>query len=147
MKIAARAIIIKDNKILVMYRNKYGSQFYTLVGGRTDNNETPEQAVIREVKEETGMDVTRSELVFKEQHRGFYSDQYIYLCQVKDDSQIAIQENSEEGLMNKLQANIHRPEWTDINSFSKLPFRTIQLQNAIIKSLKDGFPTEPIILT
>lgn len=146
MNIAARAIVVKDDKILVMYRNKYGSQYYTLVGGRADKNETPEQAVVREVKEETGLDIVASQLVFIEKHRGFYSDQYIFLCHVQNDPAIAVQENSEEGLLNKLQTNIHRPEWAEIKSFSKLPFRTIQLQKAIATAFKEGFPTEPLTI-
>ncbi len=146
MKIAVRAIVIKDDNILVMYRNKYGSQYYTLVGGRADNSETAEQALVREVKEETGLTIISSRLVFTEKHRGFYSDQYIYLCEVSPSTELRVQESSEEGKMNKFEANIHRPEWANVNSFSKLPFRTIQLQNAITKAFKDGFPKEPINL-
>ena len=146
MKIAVRAIVIQGDKILVMYRNKYGNQYYTLVGGRAENNESAEQALVREVKEETGLTIISSKLVFTEKHRGFYSDQYVYLCEVSPSTELRVQESSEEGKMNKFEANIHRPEWSNVNSFSKLPFRTIQLQNAIVKAIKDGFPEEPVEL-
>lgn len=146
LKNAVRAIVIKDNHILVMYRNKYGSQYYTLVGGRAEANETPEQALSREVREETGLNITSSRLVYTEKHDGHYSDQLIYLCEVAPFDELKVQESSEEGILNKHQANMHRPEWSRVQTFDKLPFRTIQLQNAIVRALKDGFPDQPIEL-
>jgi ADP-ribose pyrophosphatase YjhB (NUDIX family) len=68
MSKAARAIIIDGERFLVMYRNKYGSEYFTLVGGRVGESETVEQALMREVKEETGLDVTAARLVFIEEH-------------------------------------------------------------------------------
>ena len=146
MKIAARAIVIVNDKILVMFRNKYGSQYYTLVGGRAEDGESPEVALKREVKEETGLDVISSRLVYTEEHKGHYSDQYIFLCSVAPFDEIKVQDSSEEGLLNSLQANIHRPEWSDVRSFSKLTFRTIQLQAAITEALKNDFPSTPVKL-
>jgi len=144
MRKAARAIIIKDNKILVMHRNKYGSEYFTLVGGRVSRDETLEQALAREVKEETGLDITSSQLVFVEKHRAPYNEQYIYLCQVAPHESIAIQDSSEEGFMNRINMNLHKPVWAQLNSFSKLSFRTPQLQNAITQAIKKGFPSQPI---
>lgn len=144
MKQAARAIIFNGDRILVMFRNKYGSTYYTLVGGRVDEGETPEQAVVREVKEETGMDVTTSRQVFIEDHPEPYNKQTIFLCQVSNPNNIAVQENSEEGLMNKLDANIHTPMWVDLKAFETLAFRTPYLQKAILNSIKIGFPNSPI---
>ena len=119
MKIAVRAIVIKDENILVMYRNKYGSQYYTLVGGRAEKDETPEQALQREVKEETGLDIISSRLVYIEKHDGHYSDQYIYLCDVGPFNDVKVQVGSEEGLLNQLLANVHRPEWSRVQAFDK----------------------------
>src|ERR1700761_7300853 len=77
---AARAIITENHKILVMYRNKYGSEYFTLVGGKVADDETTEQALARELKEETGLRVTSARLVFTEEHPEPYNQQYIYVC-------------------------------------------------------------------
>ncbi len=143
---AARAIIIENNKILVMYRNKQGSQYYTLVGGRANDNETPEDALVREVKEETGLEITHARLVYVEYHQPPYNEQYIYLCEVAPHADIALQDTSEEAFLNNLSVNIHRPQWSDKKSFAVLPFRTPQLQSAIVTALKKGFPREAISL-
>lgn len=140
---AARAIIIEDGKLLVMHRNKSGSQYYTLVGGRVDDDETPEQAVVREVKEETGLDVIHSVLVFTEDHPEPYNKQLIYLCQVGPHGDVAIQEYSEEGMLNRMDINVHTPLWVDAKNLDKIPFRTPQLQEAIVRALKKGFPPAP----
>ena len=57
---------------------------------------------------------------------------------------IAIQDASEEGAMNRMGVNIHVPMWAESGSFERLPFRTPQLQTAIVKALKQGFPDQSI---
>lgn len=140
---AARAIIIENGKILLMHRDKYGSQYYTLVGGRMNDGETLEQSLVREIKEETGLTVIRARLVFTEAHPAPYNEQYIYLCEVGPHDDIAIHDSTEEGEMNKLGMNIHRPTWCNLRAFENLSFRTPQLQAAILKAFKEGFPSEP----
>lgn len=146
MRKAARAIIIKDDKILVMQRNKHGAEYFTLVGGRLNDGEAVEQALVREVKEETGLDIIKYRLVFFEEHPAPYNQQYIFLCEVAPHADIALQDYSEERFMNKLGANMHQPLWASVNSFHALPFRTPQLHAAIVQALKKGFPAEAIKL-
>jgi 8-oxo-dGTP diphosphatase len=62
---AARVIIVKDNKVLFIHRKKYGKEYYVLPGGAIEANETPEQAAIREAKEETNFDIELGELLFE----------------------------------------------------------------------------------
>jgi ADP-ribose pyrophosphatase YjhB (NUDIX family) len=146
MSKAARAIIIENNKLLVMHRNKYGSEYFTLVGGRVNDGETTEEALLREIKEETGLNITAHRLVFIEEHGEPYNEQYIYLCSVAPFEGVAIQETSEENFMNKLDMNTHEPIWVEKSSFPRIPFRTIHLQNAIVAALKKDFPLEPVKL-
>jgi ADP-ribose pyrophosphatase YjhB (NUDIX family) len=143
---AARAIIIRENTLLVMHRDRHGAQYYTLVGGRINDGETAEQAVVREVREETGLNVTQAQLVFIEKHPAPYDEQDIFLCEVESSDSIALQDSSEEALMNRVGMNLHTPQWIDIQMFPKLPFNTMQLQKAITDALQNGFPTEPIKL-
>jgi|SRR3989344_1255718 len=51
----ASALIIDNGKVLLLYHKKLGVWLYP--GGHIEKNETPGQTVIREVKEETGLDV------------------------------------------------------------------------------------------
>ena len=51
------AVIVKDDMILMERVLFDGRYFYTLPGGTIEEGETPEEAVVREVKEECNLDV------------------------------------------------------------------------------------------
>lgn len=51
----ASALIIEDNQVLLLHHKKLDVWLYP--GGHIEKNETPEQAVLREVMEETGLNV------------------------------------------------------------------------------------------
>jgi ADP-ribose pyrophosphatase YjhB (NUDIX family) len=143
---AVRAIIIKDDKLLLMHRDKHGSQYYTLVGGRVQDGESLEAALHREVKEETGLEIIKERLVFSEDYDEPYNSQFIYLCEVAPHTDVAIGEASEEGYMNRMGMNMHTPLWVYSNALAKLPFRTPALQQALIDAFKRGFPNETVRL-
>ena len=146
MSKAARAIILEDDKLLLLGGFKGTGDYFTLVGGRVKDGETIEQALVREIKEETGLVITKARHVYTEEHPAPYNEQYTYLCEVAPHELVAIQTATEEAWLNKLGGNIHTPMWVYVNSLPVIPFRTPQLHAAIIKALKDGFPQQPIKL-
>jgi len=50
------AFVIRDKKILMEKLTYGGRTFYSIPGGGIEKGETPEEAVIRELKEECGLD-------------------------------------------------------------------------------------------
>lgn len=122
---AARAIVIENNQILAMYRKKQPAEYYTLVGGQLMEVETPEQALTREVKEETSLQITNARLVFTEQHPEPHNDQFIFLCEAAPHGPLEVQVSSEEGLMNRIDINIHKPMRVDLKHLANLPFSTM----------------------
>ena len=64
MRNRAAAIIIQNEALLLIHRQKPGRDYYILPGGGVELNESFEEACIREVKEETGLDVLGLQLVY-----------------------------------------------------------------------------------
>ena len=52
----ARAIILHNDKILMIQRLRADSECYVLPGGKLEEGELPENTVMREIKEETSLD-------------------------------------------------------------------------------------------
>ena len=74
----------KNNQYLMLYRNKKKKDInknkYIGVGGHVEKGETPDEAIVREVKEETGLDL----LSFRKRGlvyfvlNGYEEEMYIY---------------------------------------------------------------------
>lgn len=88
-RVTARAIVLNpDNHLAVMYAAKYG--IYTLPGGGVEEGETIEEALRREVTEETGCTIARHEpLGYVEENR-FHADytqiSYYYIVHTPDET-------------------------------------------------------------
>ena len=143
MRKAVRAIILKDDKLLVMHRNKFGKEYETLPGGNIELGETPEQALLRELVEETSVEVSPKQLVFIEHAGDPYGTQYIYLCEyISGEPQLA--PDSEEAHINKLGQNLYEPKWVSVTDLPDLPFLSEKLKDLLLQAVKTEFPTEAI---
>ena len=60
LPISVKGVVIRRGRVLVL-RNERGE--WELPGGRLLDGETPEEAVVREIKEETGLSATVTSLV------------------------------------------------------------------------------------
>ncbi len=87
---SARGIIIKDGKIAMVYSKKY--DYYKFPGGGIEADERKEEALIREVLEETGLCVVRDSIQeYGQVHRIqkgtkediFIQDNYYFFCDVE----------------------------------------------------------------
>ena len=88
---SARGIIKKDGKLAMIHSIKY--DYYKFPGGGIEKNEQKENALIREVLEETGLDVIPQTIkeygMVHRIQKGDYEDVFIqdnfyYLCDVED---------------------------------------------------------------
>lgn len=124
---SAYAIVIKDDRILL---SKQFGNGYDLPGGGVDLGELLEDAVIRETKEETGIDVANPRLITAENsfftftHSGggsIQSLQFFYKCDFVGG------EFSIDGFDEYEKQYADMPEWIPLN----------ELPNIIVKSSID----------
>ena len=147
MRKAVRAIIIRedDDDLLVMKRSKFGQVYYTLVGGGIEPGETPEQALAREVEEETSLRVLSARHVYTEEAGAPYGTQYYFLCEYAGGTP-QLMPDSEEASINKLGQNIHEPMWLPRAMLPKISLRSEALKHTLLQALKNGFPSSPELI-
>lgn len=128
------AVIIKDNKILLMRRIKKDQEYFVFPGGGIEQNESDKDAIIREVKEEISLDTKIDKLLFEIENRG---QQELYFL-IKEFSGIPKLGGPEKKRMNK--DNQYYPTWVDLNKISNLsnlyPEEAREMINEISKRMK-----------
>lgn len=63
-KIRPTAVLIEDGRILIVKQEVSDQRHWSLPGGALEYGETIEQCLVRETKEETGLDVKAKELLY-----------------------------------------------------------------------------------
>ena len=93
---SSRGIIQRNDKVLLLYSKKL--DYYMLPGGRIENNETPSDCVVRELREETGFDVNaiKETLVIKEYFADSTWESHFFLCETLTDKPSTISLTDEE---------------------------------------------------
>ena len=127
---AVRCYLIKDNKIVVT-KYKTGNKkegYYDIPGGKIENGELPEQTTIREMREETGIEIRnvkyRGNMVVEYPNRIFDFD--VFIC------------NEYKGEPQHFEEN--ESLWIDINELlqkEKILSNIIILNKFFIKGLLD----------
>lgn len=145
MRRAVRAIVVKDGHLLVMHRNKFGQEYYILVGGGIKLGETPEQALARKLHEETSISVAGPQLVIVEEAGVPFGTQYVYLCQYVSGEPL-LQADSEEAKVHAMGRNLYTPMWLPIAQLPAVSFRSEALKQALLKGLQHGFTQPPVML-
>lgn len=115
MRISSRAIIFKDNKVVLIYRKRDYQEYYVFPGGKVEDGETNEECVIRECKEELGIDIKPIKYVYEVKGPDFI--QHFFLCEWV--SGVIGTGDKEEYDVNR-QGGVQIPMLIDIESLKKL---------------------------
>ena len=126
----AAAIVMKDNKILLMYRRRNGFEYYAVPGGHIENGEKPEITAVRELKEETNLNAEIGFLFLENEGNGWHN--YFYMAKnIKGEAIFGgeeLERNSEE--------NFYELKWVDLEKISGINLLPSELKEKIIRELK-----------
>jgi 8-oxo-dGTP pyrophosphatase MutT (NUDIX family) len=141
---AAKAIILHNDKILVnRCITDHNEVYYDLPGGGQNQFETMEDAVIREVLEETGYEVNivrflalAEEIYDNHEIREKYFDYshrilHIFLAALTSENRV--EETEKDSQQDECI-------WMSFDEIDKLPFRPVQLTGKISNLINDNYP-------
>lgn len=145
---SARALIVQEGRILVMQRKRFSLksgewiEYYSIPGGGIERGEAPETAVIRELREEMGVDIRVIGQVAHRQGKKF--EHFIYSAEMLDPTQRpALMPDSEEALDWHTESNQFIPAWVDVDALTKENLRYYSDYLELIQQLADGrYPDE-----
>ena len=128
---AAKALIIKDDKMLAIKISDGKEEWYIMPGGGQDAEELLPEAVCREVAEEMGLKVEVKDLVFVIE--GLHGEKFhrvdlVFLCEYKEIIENAI-----------LQGDTNQVgyDWLDIKTLNTTPLYPSKLRRQIM-NLHEG---------
>jgi len=120
MRQRASVMILRDQQLLLIKRQKHGETYYTLPGGGIEAGETPEQAAHREIKEELGVEIQLGALAGNKPHQ--YKDHpagnWIFWAGLASHATPSWQEHHKQQPDNQYEA-----VWRHINQLGQLPVK------------------------
>lgn len=140
----ARAIVIHDNQLLLMERWRGDLHYFSIPGGGIDPGEIPEETVVREILEETSLDIELVDLVM-EMHEGDRVHK-VYLCRYIS-GQPYLPEDSPE-FLDMTPDNRFAPCWVPLDQIKDTTFGFwAPLKPALVDFIENGFSGEVKIVT
>ena len=136
MSYRAAIVLLQDNKIALIERQRAGMHYFTFPGGHVEAGETPEQAAVREAREELGLDVSIQRLLAEI----WWHDrpQYYYLVEVVGgDFGTGTGEEMHQTLPER---GSYRPTWVPVQNLLNLPVLPHTMAEMTVKAASAGWP-------
>lgn len=148
LPIRSAAIILNDDRILLIERKKNGRQFYVFPGGGVEEGETNEEAAVREVLEETSVNVSITRLLYHHHYLASDtssrdSDQYFFLAKYES-GEPKLQTNTNEAMsqINTDGEDSYNPMWIKVATLQDKILYPLEIRDWLIEDLLSGFKKE-----
>lgn len=144
-KIRAVAILIKDDEVLLIHR-KNKKEYFVFPGGGVEEGETIEETVIREMLEETTMEIKINKLLYHHIYDN-NTKQYFYLCNyVKGEPKLS--DDSEEKKKMQEGKEFYNPKWIKIEELKNMLVYPLEIKDLLIEDYKNNFinPVNTLII-
>lgn len=144
MRVRSAAILIQNNSLALMERHRDDRHYFSFPGGGVDEGETPEQAVVREVREELGIEVRVLRLAAEVWFRG--NQQFFFLVE-QTGGTFGTGAGEEFASTADPARGTYEPIW--------MPLEQVTIQNVLpkpvaalaAKSHPNAWPAQPTVLT
>lgn len=130
----ARAIVLEGDRLLVMERIRDGEAYFVLPGGGLEPGESPREACVREVREETGLTLVNPVEAFV--HVGVAGAAHVFRA---DQFTGSLALGGPE-LERSSPRNSYALRWIDRHRLAKLPLRPLEIKSRLVDLLADDAP-------
>lgn len=144
MKIRAVGILIKNSEVLLIFR-KNEKEYFVFPGGGVEGGETVEEAVVRELKEETTIEVKINKLLYHHIYDND-SEQYFYLCDYIS-GEPKLSEDSEEKKKVLKGEDFYDPKWIKIEELKNMLVYPLEIRDLLIQDFQKNFINPVNVLT
>lgn len=146
MRTRAGIILIEDGKVALIERHRGGLDYFVFPGGGVDEDETPEQAAIREAMEELGVEV-----VIRRKVAVIHFDQstqvYFLVERIGGEFGSGTGEEFTNADPDDPQEGIYIPIWMPVDELSKHEkIFPADLAGLVVRSTIEGWPDAPVIV-
>jgi len=136
----AAAIIIDQNSVALIQRDRAGQRYFVFPGGQVEAGETIEEAAIREVAEEIGLRVTLCGLVAVVAFRG--QAQYYYRAVVTG-GHFGPGNGPEWQELPSAERGTYTPVWINLADLPHLPVYPAAVATLVHQIGETGWPVTP----
>ena len=145
-RIRAAGIVLCDDALLVMFRRRDGREYYTFPGGGVEEGELPADAVVREIREETMVEVEVGELLY-ELHReeAPMPREFFYRCIYKSGTPTLGSDSIERAIFDE-EKNYFVPKWIKFSDADITLLLPTEVTEQLFRDLKSGFSGTTVVL-
>jgi mutator protein MutT len=138
----AAAIIMHNNALLLMQRRRRGHTFYVFPGGTVESGETTDQAAVREVHEETSIEVQALHVLYNVRilDATSFKDHFFYICSYVTGTPY-LPQNSIEWRRMHSEDNYYNPLWVPIELLGSTLIYPLEIRDLLIDDIRKGFCT------
>lgn len=115
MRVSSRCVLIENDKVLLIYREKNDRIYYVFPGGGVEDGETKEECLIRECREELGIKINIIKQLYEVKGKDFL--QHFFLIE-RVSGEIGSGDANEYDI-NRV-GGLQRPVFIDINELVNL---------------------------
>ncbi|GAB3919661.1 DNA mismatch repair protein MutT [Microlunatus endophyticus] len=130
LRARASCIVIRDDRVLLMHRQRDGREYYVLPGGGVEAGESAEQACRRELAEETPLQAGGVRLVGRADEESG-PDDYFLIEDPTGTTRLAGPEAERDS-----PTNSYRLEWIGIDDLARLPLVPPTAAGMIMKAYR-----------
>jgi 8-oxo-dGTP pyrophosphatase MutT (NUDIX family) len=147
VRIRAGIVLIEENKVALIERHRAGLEYFVFPGGGVDEDESLEQAAIRETMEELGIEVAIKQKVAEVQLGQKSRQVYFLVEQISGEFGTGRGEEFTDSDPDNPQEGIYIPVWMPIDELQQYTnIYPVDVAKLVVKSVKEGWLQGPILV-